>query len=167
MKYCGTRGIQGFQKKLVWPVLIFVVAFASIFIAQVPQATGSVTTVVRVNAAVLARTQLTPLRQPSMLVVTDADIQRGYVDVSGASLFEIWNNMPAGCILTFESSGFPFQEVAVTVMGREIILYPTGGMIVLPVRGRQQVSLDYRFVLTSEARSGTYAWPLSISVNQR
>lgn len=168
MKGGGTWRIQSFQKKLVWLVLIVVMVLVSIFIARVHQAAaGSFTTRVRVNATVLARTRVKALRQPGLLVVTDTDIERGFVDVSGASLLEISNNIPAGCVLFFESSSFPFREVAVTVMGREIIVYPAGGMIVLPVRGRKQVALDYRFVLTNEARSGTFAWPLSVSVNQR
>ena len=162
----GIERAHGLQKKLVRAALIAAVALASVHVAQVPHAAaGSFSTVIQVNAVVLARTQLKPLRQPAMLVVTEADVQRGYVEVSGASLFEIWNNNPAGCVLTFESSDFPFREAAVTVMGREIIIYPRGGMIVIPARGRQQIALDYRFILTSEAQPGTYAWPLSVSVN--
>jgi len=49
-------------------------------------------------------------------------------------------------------------------MGGEIIINPTGGMIVIPVRGRQQIALDYRFILTTEAQPGTYAWAFSVSV---
>lgn len=164
----GIQKAQGLPKKFVRSALFVAVALASVHVAQVPDAAaGSFSTVIQVNAVVLARTQLTPLRQPAMLVVTEADVQRGYVQVTGASLFEIWNNNPAGCILTFESGDFPFREVAVTVMGREIIIYPTGGMIVMPVKGRQQIALDYRFVLTSEAQPGTYAWPLFVSVIPR
>jgi hypothetical protein len=164
----GIERAHGLQKNLVRATLIAAVALTSVHAAQMPDATaGSFTTVIQVNAVVLARTQLTPLRQPAMLVVTEADVQQGYVEVRGASLFEIWSNDPAGCVLTFESSDFPFREAAVSVMGREIIINPTGGMIVIPVRGRQQIALDYRFVLTTEAQPGTYAWPLSLSVNPR
>lgn len=160
--------MYGLQKKLVRAALIVAVSLASVYAAPVPDAmAGQSSTIIRVNAVVLARTQLKPLRQPAMLVVTEADVQRGYVEVSGASLFEIWNNNPAGCVLTFSPSDFPFREAAVTAMGREIIVYPTGGMIVMPVRGKQQIALDYRFVLTNETQPGTYAWPLSISVNPR
>jgi hypothetical protein len=163
----GIQRALGLQKKLARAALIAAVAL-SVQAAQVPDAAaGSFSTVVGVNAVVLARTQLKSLRQPTTLVVTEADIQRGYVDVSGASLLEILNNNPAGCVLTFEPSDFPFREVDVTVMGKEIIINPMGGMIVVPVKGKQQIALDYRFVLTSEALPGTYAWPLSVSVNPR
>jgi hypothetical protein len=156
----------GLRKKLVRAALIAAVSMASVHAARMPDAAaGSFSTVVQVNAVVLARTQLTPLRQPAMLVVTEADIERGYVEVSGASLFEIWNNNPAGCVLTFAPSDFPFREVAVTVMGREVIINPMGGMVVVPIKGKQQIALDYRFDLTSEAQPGTYAWPLSVSAN--
>ena len=164
----GIEREHGLQNNLIRAALIAAVALASVHASQVPDAAaGSFSTVIRMNAIVLARTQLKPLRQPAMLVVTEADVQRGYIEVSGASLFEIWNNNPAGCVLTFESNDFPFREADVTVMGRKIIIYPSGGMIFMPVRGRQQIALDYRFVLTTEAQPGTYAWPLSVSVNAR
>ena len=164
----GKKRTHGLQKKLVRAALIVAVALVSFHTAPVPDAlAGQFSTITRVNAVVLARTQLKPLRQPAMLVVTEADVQRGYVEVSSASLFEIWNNNPAGCVVTFSSTDFPLREAVVTVMGREIIVNPTGGMIVIPVRGRQQIALNYRFFLTNEAQPGTYAWPLSISVNPR
>ena len=164
----GIDRAHGPQKNLVWASLIAALALASVHASQVPDAVaGSFSTVIRVNAVVLARTQLKPLQQPAMLVVTEADVQRGYVEVSGASLFEIWNNDPAGCVLTFQSGDFPFREAVVSVMGREIIIYPTGGMILMPVMGRQQIALNYRFVLTTETEPGTYTWPLSVSVNPR
>jgi len=164
----GKQRAHNLRKKLVRSVLVAAVIFASVQAAQVPDAVaGSFSAVIQVNAVVLARTQLKPLLQPATLTVTDADVQQGYVVVSGASLFEIWNNDPAGCIMTFESSDFPFQEADVTLLGREVIVYPTGGMIVLQVMGKQQIALDYRFVLTSEAQPGTYMWPLSVSVNPR
>ena len=81
-----------------------------------------------------------------MLVVTEVEVQRGYVE-GGASLFEIWTNDPAECALTVKSSDFLFREAAVIVMGGEIIINPTGGMIVIPVRVRQQIALDSRLSL--------------------
>ena len=163
----GIQRALGLQKKLAQTALITALALA-VQAAQVPDAAaGSSSMVIGVNAVVQARTQLKSLQQPATLLVTEADIQRGYVDVSGASLLDIWTNNPAGCVLTFEPSGFPFREVDITVMGREIVINPMGGMVIMPIRGRQQIALDYRFVLTSEARPGTYAWPLYVSVNTR
>ncbi len=162
------RRTHGPQKNFVREALIAALALISVHALQVPDAAaGSFSTIVKINAVVPARTQLKSIKQPATFLVTEADVRQGYVEVSGASLFEIWNNNPAGCVLTFESSDFPFREAAVTVMGREIIVHPTGGMIVLSVMGRQRIALDYRFILTSESQPGTYAWPLSVSVNPR
>ena len=161
------KGIVGFlQKKLVRAALIATVALLSVPAVRLPDVVaGSFSTSVHVNAIVLARTQIKPLQQPTTLVVTDADVRQGYVEVIGASLFEIWNNNPAGCVLTFASGDFPFREAAVTVMGREIIIYPGGGMVTLSILGRQQIALNYRFFLTSDAEPGTYSWPLYVSAN--
>ena len=169
--YARAAGFQkphDFQRRLVRATLIAAVYLAFMCTVSAHDvAAGSFSTAIQVNAVVLARTQLRSLLQPAALVVTETDVQQGYVEVSGASLLEIYNNDPAGCILTFEPSDFPFREADVSVMGREIIIYPTGGMVVIPVSGRQQVALNYRFVLASETQPGTYAWPLSVSVNPR
>lgn len=142
------------------------VLIAALVLASLQEAAaGPFSVQIHVNAVVLARTKLQSLRQPAMLMVTGADVRRGSVEVRGASLFEIRNNSPAGCVLTFASNNFPFREAVVTVMGREIIVKPTGGMIVLQVRGTQQIALDYRFVLSSEAHPGTYAWPFTVSAD--
>jgi hypothetical protein len=164
----GLHWVSNLQKKLIRVALIAALDLISVYGVCVSDiAAGSFSTVVHMNAVVLERTQLKALLQPATLVVTEADVQQGYVDVNGTSLFEIWNNSSAGCVLIFESSDFPFQEADVFIMGREIIVYPTGGMVIIPVKGRQQIALDYRFVLSSKAQPGTYAWPLHVSVNTR
>ncbi len=168
VRFAGRRRVHGPQKNFVREALIAVLTLIAVQAPQVPEAAaGSFSTIIKVNAVIPARTQLKSIQQPATFLVTEADVQRGYVDVSGASLFEIWNNNPAGCVLTFESSDFPFREAAVTIMGRVIIVYPTGGMIDLSMMGRHRIALDYRFILTNESQPGTYAWPISVSVNPR
>jgi len=154
------------QEKLVAAALV-----AALSLAPVPEAaamqssTQVMSTQIQVTARVLARASLRVLRQPSEIVVTDADIKRGYLDVSAGSLVEIKNNSRAGVHMTFETRGLPFKEALVSGFGREVSLGPNGGIITNQITGTSIMALSYRFVFDENPQAGTYAWPLSLSVN--
>lgn len=126
---------------------------------------ATVSTTIRVNAVVLAHADLIILKQPVALVVTGADVRRGYVELDAASVLELKNNSRAGCLLFFSAHGLPFQEMSIRVMGRTVVLGPNGGLVTLPVVGRTTIALSYRFVLSKGAQPGTYEWPFSLSVS--
>ncbi len=154
------------QEKLVTAALIAALALAPVAEAVAAQSAASAASAkITVSAMVLARASLNVLRQPSELVVTDADIRRGFLDVDAGSLVEIRNNSRRGVYVTFESHGLPFREALVRGFGREVSFGPNGGMITQPLTGKAVVALGYRFYFDGTAEAGTYAWPLSLSVN--
>ena len=116
-----------------------------------------------ITANVLARVQLTVLRQPGMIVVSEQDVRRGYVDAESPVLTELRSNTPKGCIITIESDSPAVREMEVKTMGRTVSVHSPGGMIVLPVSGRQSVLFSFRFFLAKDALPGTYAWPVQIN----
>jgi hypothetical protein len=118
-----------------------------------------------VTATVLARASIHVLRQPTEIIVTDADIKRGFLDVSVGSLVEIRNNSRAGVNMTFEAQGLPFKEALVSGFGREVALGPNGGIITHQMTGTNIMALSYRFVFDEYSHAGTYAWPLALSVS--
>ncbi len=120
---------------------------------------------VTVSATVLARASIKVLHQAPEIVVTDADIRRGFVDISAGSLIELKNNSLSGCLLTFEAHGLPFKEALVRGLGREVSIGPNGGMIFQTFKGTVTMALSYRFVLSEDAQPGTYTWPLSLSAS--
>jgi hypothetical protein len=122
-------------------------------------------TQIQVTARVLARASLHVLRQPAEIVITDADIKRGYLDINAGSVLEIKNNSRAGVNMTFETRGLSFKEAMVNGLGREVALGPNGGIITHKSIGTSVVALSYRFVFDESSQAGTYAWPLSVSVN--
>lgn len=157
------------QKQLVAAALI-----AALYLAPIEQAMASQTakansiamsTKIQVTATVLARASAHMLRQPTEIVVTNADIQRGYLDVNAGSLVEIKNNSRAGVNLTFESHGLPFKETLVSGFGREVALGPNGGIITHKITGTNVVAFSYRFVFDESSQPGTYAWPLTLAVS--
>ena len=155
------------QKKLLSAALIASLAFAAEGYAQetpanVPMA-GEDSATVQVTARVLPRMTVLVLRQHPKLVVSGADIAKGYVDVRSASLIEIGNNEPRGCLLFFQCTEGAFREVHIQGLGREAQVGPQGGFVSLPcTKGRVTVELSYRFILDENANPGTYPWPIAI-----
>ncbi|HSQ77391.1 MAG TPA: hypothetical protein VLN91_00730, partial [Nitrospirota bacterium] len=152
------------QEMLTRAALIAALSLATMPAAAVAEA-GSVSTTLHVSAVVLPRADLHIIKQPTELVLTDADVRRGYVEIDAASMLELKSNSRAGCLLSFAANGFPFEEASVNVMGRVVVLGPGGGLVTVPVIGRTTVALDYRFVLGKGTKPGTYEWPFSLSVS--
>lgn len=154
------------QEKLVAAALIAALSFAPISEAVSAQSsTQTMSTQIQVTARVLARASMHVLRQPAEIVITDADIKRGYLDVNAGSVLEIKNNSRAGVNMTFETRGLSFKEATVSGLDREVTLGPNGGIITHKSIGTSVVALSYRFVFDESSQAGTYAWPLSVSVN--
>lgn len=154
------------QEKLVAAALMAALSLAPLEEAVASSASTQVmSTQIQVTAKVLARASFHVLRQPAEIVVTEADIRRGYLDVHAGSLLEIKNNSRGGVNMQFDIQGLPFREVRVSGLGREVAIGPAGGIITHQMTGTSVVALSYRFVFDQSSRAGTYAWPFSISVS--
>ena len=121
-----------------------------------------------VTATILKRATLKTLAQPSSVVVTAADIARGYVDVPAAAQLAIQNNSLSGYLLEFAAQGDFMRQIMVKGLGNDVQLSPAGGAVMQPSTGsgvtRTTLALGFRFVLSESAREGTYTWPMRLSV---
>lgn len=170
--YCKPHHIEHglkIQKQLVGAALVAALSLAPIEEAMASQTaradTVAMSTKIQVTATVLARASMHLLRQPTEIIVTDADIKRGYLDINAGSLVEIRNNSRAGVYLTFEARGLPFKEALISGLGREVALGPNGGIITHQLIGTNIIAFSYRFVFDKDSQAGTYAWPLALSVS--
>ena len=120
---------------------------------------------ISVKAVVPIRSQLTILFQPPSLTLTDADIDRGYVEIRGATRVSIKNNNKEGYILLFEGLGRPFKEVLISGFPRDIQINSSGAFVYQAfTKNAVAAELSYRFVLFEDARAGEYTWPISLSL---
>ncbi len=124
---------------------------------------------VGVGATVLKHVSLRVLQLPDTIQITEADIARGYVDVSTPSRLEIRSNSTAGFMLSIDSQADFARGTEVRGSGDTAALGRFGG--VLSVKGGDAggmhttpVELSFRVLLSNEARPGQHAWPLQISV---
>lgn len=172
--YCERHHVEwglGVHKKLIAAAVIAVLSLAhvpapaagALHGAANPAASFSVQISARVSPRVAVRT----IYQASEFVITNADIDRGYVDISAASLFQVRNNSPAGYLLAFEAGAANFKEVRITGLASEVVITSGSAVSMQPYAGPYPVTmqLSYRFVLDKDAGPGTYAWPVIMSVS--
>ncbi len=102
--------------------------------------------------------------QTPELVVTYADILRGYVEVKSASRIEIRSN--AFFFLRFDGLNRPFKEAQIRGFGKDVLVDTRGSSFFLKdIRGFVTFELTYTFKLSKDAQPGTYAWPIEISAH--
>ncbi len=121
-----------------------------------------------VAATVARHASVQVLAQPLSVLVTAADIGRGYVDAIGLTRLVVHSNTHDGYMLMFENQGDFLRQALVKGLDSDVQLSASGGGVAqrAPGRGMRKnvLELGFRFVLSDSARQGVYAWPLRLSV---
>lgn len=128
--------------------------------------TGSVAAPLAVSATVPKRATLKVLAQPASILVTQADLTRGYVEVTAPVQVAVQSNSPAGYLLVFESQGDLVSNTRVRGLGNDIEVGASGVVPrAAPSGGGGSVKHDLvlRFMLSTSARQGLHAWPMQVS----
>jgi len=120
----------------------------------------------RVSAEVQAYAKLDQVRQAAHLEITQADIDRGYVDVPAGSQLGVKTNSRNGYMLVFDSNSDIFRGIRVSGAGGDAEIGSGGGSIIQRSFGGSNglLQLGYRFELAQNAQPGRYPWPLQVSV---
>lgn len=161
----------GVHKKLIAAAVIAVLSLAHVPAPAIGVAYGAVNPAssfnIQISARVSPRVAVRTIYQAPEFVITNADVDRGYVDVAAASLFQVRNNSPAGYVLAFEAVAANFKEVRVTGLASEVVITSGSAISMQPYAGPHPVTmqLSYRFVLDKDAGPGTYVWPVTMSVS--
>ena len=128
----------------------------------------SVESKLTVTANVLKHASLKVLAQPTSVVITAADIARGYVDVAAPAQVSIQSNSREGYMLMFASESEFLHQTLVRGLGNDVQLSAGGGGVARSAdgRGMARITLDlgFRFLLSASARQGVHAWPLRMTV---
>lgn len=155
----------GLQQKLLTAILVGILALASVPDMEAEAATRSSGAQLRVSATVLPFANLKIHNQSPVLMITEDDVGRGYVDVAGGSSIEVMSNSRDGYYLSFECFDSSFRQVQVDGLGKSALLGSGVGLVPMPMQGKViRVELNYRFVLSENVKPGAYPWPLTLSV---
>ncbi|MBE7939692.1 hypothetical protein IM725_03780 [Ramlibacter aquaticus] len=133
--------------------------------APLPALADSLT--VPVSATILPHASVQVLAQPSTVVLTAKDIERGYVELPSRLRLAVKNNTP-GYMLVFAGEGDFVRQVRVSGLGSDVQMGAGGGGVTLrtPGRGMNQSLLDigFRLELAQGVQQGVYPWPFQVSV---
>ncbi len=140
---------------------------ALLMVAPTGPAAASDMAKLTVSATVLKHASLKVLAQPASVVITAADVARGYVDVSAPAQVAIKSNSPRGYMLEFANEGDFMRGIQVRGLGTDLQLSPAGGAIRQPgtESGVLKTTLDlhFRFLLAEGTQAGSYPWPVHLS----
>ena len=168
MRTTATKGAGRRQEGRILSILGTTLALLALGVSGTVLA-STTSALMSVRVQVLARTLLNVESQPPSLVLTEADLARGYVEVPAVSRIRVRSNDPNGYLLAFDVTAGPFTAIEVTGLGPAARISANGGWLVRPFAGTQPVTseLTYRFLLASNVQPGTYAWPVSLSAMPR
>ena len=150
--------------------LAFLVAASLALVPGIDAVTQAVaqpnTTRLTVTARIATFFQLQIGFQSPVLVITGADVARGYVDVDAATAFTVTTNTFDPYAVDFRAVNPVFSTVVVNGLGTPVEIGPDGGTTVYRApHGRIAThQLAYRFILNKGLAPGIYPWPLQISV---
>jgi hypothetical protein len=168
MRTTATKGAGRRQEGRILSILGTTLALLALGVSGTVLA-STTSALMSVRVQVLARTLLNVESQPPSLVLTEADLARGYVEVPAVSRIRVRSNDPNGYLLAFDVTAGPFTAIEVTGLGPAARISANGGWLVRPFAGTQPVTseLTYRFLLASNVQPGTYPWPVSLSAMPR
>ncbi|NPC58062.1 hypothetical protein [Caenimonas soli] len=153
-------------RTMVYPAQLLALALGLLCLPATSQAAGEIK--MTVSATILKHASLQVLSQPTAVVVTAADLARGYVDVPVTSQVAIQSNTSGGYLLEFANQGDFMRQILVHGLGGVVQLSPDGGVIAQSGAPtgvtKATLALGYRFLLSQSAQPGTYAWPMRLSV---
>ncbi len=128
---------------------------------------GSSTALMNIRTWVLPIAKHTIVHQKNNLIITQADIERGYVDARRAMILSIKTNSTNGYLLGFSVvSGF-FRELRVLDGNNTYTVSRLGGEVHIPYEGMNYITkeLSFRFYLFENAKPGTYRWPVALMIS--
>ena len=123
----------------------------------------SVSGQMRVSVQVMARVNVRLEAQPAQVVVTSADVKRGYLDLPAPIVFHAQTNSRQGYLLQVSNGSTDFSEVQLSFAQAAINVAQESWIARPYVPGGEVVSMNARLRLSSNLAPGSYPLPISIS----
>ncbi len=144
-------------RPLIIAILIFLVTPG-----QTIAGTGS--RALNISTRVVQFLKYSILHQEINLVLGEADIERGYVDISRGMVLSVRSNSNNGYLVWFSTDSALLGDVTVFSENNAYRLSRSGNEVHMPFQGNNfsQKELSFRFHLSEDAVPGTYQWPVAV-----
>lgn len=125
------------------------------------------TSVINVKTRVLPVLKYSILHQESNLIITQEDINKGFIDIHEAVVLSVKTNSTNGYLLTLSLESNMFSRVTVHNENNVYNFSETGGEIHMPFQGMNVTTqkLSIRFHLLSNISPGQYKWPATVLIS--
>jgi hypothetical protein len=158
-----TKGWVRITFHAVWITLVLAAAVI------VVQKSFPSSTQLNVSATILKKTWVRQGSFPQELLLSEADIRRGYMEVAAPTVLWVRNNSDDGFEVELDIEGDYVSEVRVRGLSNEFVVGRSGGAVVQ--RGHYptdtRFDLRWRLQLAENARAGRYPWPVRIQVQAK
>jgi hypothetical protein len=115
-----------------------------------------------VTATIPERVVLETVEQPAQISISEADVERGYKDASAR--YVVSQNTARGWMLRFAPRLGVARQVEIRGLHGAVVLRDQGVDVFRPGgSGREQLALDFRFVLDAGVPPGTYDLPVHVA----
>lgn len=161
-KLLPTKASEGMQKRLAKAICLSALALA----AAHPFVSEAASKAIAVSATVTANAVMQVEYQAQQLVVTPADVARGYCDAPAASRVRVSSNSRTGYFISILSRLAIFKSVRIDTPDASAQIGREGGAIAQHGRHGKDLltQMTYRFTLAEGVAPGTYPWPLALDV---
>lgn len=153
------------QRKLIACALAVSVGLAPVISTSAEAAQTSAA--LSVSVTVVANTKMQTVFQTNELKISQADIERGYVDAPAATRFSVISNSRTGYLMQFYPVGELFDSVQIRGLGNAVQMGTDGGAVVQrgAIPTQSTIELSFRFALRPDVLPGNYPWPLQLTVH--
>jgi hypothetical protein len=119
-----------------------------------------------VSATVNPIARIETQSEPAELLVTDADLRRGYIDVLQPTALTVRSNSAGGFAIDLTTVTPVLTSMIVRGLDTEFSLGPDGGTVVQRWQSPHLVnlSLQFRLMLAPGLAAGRYPWPMRVAV---
>lgn len=146
----------------------FSTARIALIVAASVTAAGArdVRSALNVSVTVRAIAKIETQSAPAGLPISDADLQRGFIDVVQPTTLSVRSNSPSGFALEVLTVAPVLSAMRIVGLNSDLMLGAEGGTIVERWQKPQIVdlSLKFRFTLAQGLRAGDYPWPVRLAV---
>lgn len=119
-----------------------------------------------VSAVILKKVWIRTESSPPALVLTDADVARGFIDVPAPTVITLRNNSEDGFLFRFGLDANVASSARVTGLTQPVHFGQEGAMLAQPGRFRteKRLELRWRLQLAQGITPGQHPWPVQIQV---
>lgn len=155
-----------FKRHYYYASLGALLALFLLFLFVASDESEPASTQMQVSAVVLKKARIITQSSPTVLRITQADIERGYVEVEQPSVLSLQTNAPGDFRIHFALRGDLATHAEVIGLAQPVSIGPAGEVIAHPARERNtMLQLRWRVHLAPGAQEGLHAWPVQMQLD--